>query len=152
MASASGIQAIATEVKDVLRDMSQDVQLFENIMSYADEKDRASIELPRQFVTSWLHVVSGLIKSYDVGGTGWLAHMSKAKVLILGGMNRIIQGISSRNILDDSAVLPLEVLSLFSLNLLHDQVGKADDIMDTYAEYLTRLVSTNEFIKSKIKK
>jgi hypothetical protein len=120
--------------------MSQDVQLFQNVMSFADEKDRASINLPRQFVTSWLHIVSGLIGTYDRGNM-WLAHMSKAKVLVLDGMNRVIQSISSRNLLDESAVLPMEVLSLFSLNLLHDQVGKAEDIMDTYSQYLTLLVS-----------
>jgi hypothetical protein len=141
-------QSITTEIRTALRDLSQDVQLFQSIMSYADGKRRASIDLPRQFVTSWLHLVSGLVSTYDMENT-WLAHFSKAKVLALDGMNQIIQGISTRNILDDSAVLPLEVLSLFALNLLHDQVGKADDIMDTYAQYLTLLVSARVVRASK---
>lgn len=117
-------------------------------MSYADEKERANIDLPRQFVTAWLHIVSGLISTYD-RGNAWLAHMSKAKVLVLDGMNRIMQGISNQNILDNSAVLPLEIFSLFSLNLLHDQVGKAEDIMDTYAQYLTLLASLRLFSANK---
>ncbi|KHN95339.1 Mg2+ transporter protein, CorA-like/Zinc transport protein ZntB [Metarhizium album ARSEF 1941] len=131
-------QSITLEIRTALRDMSQDAKLFQNVMSYADEKKRANINLPRQFVTAWLHIVSGLICASD-GRNAWLAHMTKAKVLVMDGMNRIIQGISSRSILGDSALLPLEVLSLFSLNLLQDQVGKAEDIMDTYAQYLTLL-------------
>ncbi|KFG86985.1 putative Mg2+ transporter [Metarhizium anisopliae] len=138
VSSVSASQIITTEIRTALRDMSQDVENFQNLMSYADEKERATIDLPRQFITAWLHIVSGLISALD-RGNAWLAHVSKAKVLMMDGMNRIVQGISSRNLLDDSAVLPLEVLSLFSLNLLHDQVGKAEDIMDTYAQYLTLL-------------
>ncbi|KID77360.1 uncharacterized protein G6M90_00g098180 [Metarhizium brunneum] len=138
VSSVSASQSITTEIRTALRDMSQDVENFQNLMSYADEKERATIDLPRQFITAWLHIVSGLISAFD-RGNAWLAHVSKAKVLMMDGMNRIVQGISSRNLLDDSAVLPLEVLSLFSLNLLHDQVGKAEDIMDTYAQYLTLL-------------
>lgn len=139
VSSVSASQSIMTEIRTALRDMSQDVENFQNLMSYANEKERATIDLPRQFITAWLHIVSGLISALD-RGNAWLAHVSKAKVLMMDGMNRIVQGISSRNLLDDSAVLPLEVLSLFSLNLLHDQVGKAEDIMDTYAQYLTLLV------------
>ncbi|KJK78621.1 hypothetical protein H634G_05996 [Metarhizium anisopliae BRIP 53293] len=138
VSSVSASQSIMTEIRTALRDMSQDVENFQNLMSYANEKERATIDLPRQFITAWLHIVSGLISALD-RGNAWLAHVSKAKVLMMDGMNRIVQGISSRNLLDDSAVLPLEVLSLFSLNLLHDQVGKAEDIMDTYAQYLTLL-------------
>ncbi|KAK2590919.1 hypothetical protein QQS21_011400 [Conoideocrella luteorostrata] len=131
-------QHVTTEVKSILRDISQDVQRFQSIMSHADEKERDGIELPRQFVTAWLHIVSGLISAYEESDA-WLAHMFKAKRLILDGMNHTIQAISSNNLLENSAVMPLEIVSLFSLNLLHDQVGKSDDIIDIYAQYLALL-------------
>lgn len=131
-------QRVTTEVKLILNDVSQYIQLFQKTMSYANDQDRDSIDPPRQFVIAWLHVVSGLISTFEHGDT-WLVHMLKAKTLVLDGMSRIMQGISSRSLLDDSVVLPLEIVSLFSLNLLRDQVGKSDDIMETYAQYLALL-------------
>ena len=109
-------------------------------MAHSDDHERAAIDLPRVLVTSWLHVVSGFICTRSLGNS-WLAHLTKARVLITEGMNAIVQGISSRNILNDSAILPMEIASLLSLRLLQDQVGKADDIIETYSQYLSLLVS-----------
>lgn len=136
-------QNVTTEIKSILNDVSQYIQLFQKTMSNANDQDLASIDPPRQFVIAWLHVVSGLISTFEHGDT-WLAHMLRAKTLVLDGMSRIMRGISSRSLLDDSVVLPLEIVSLFSLNLLHDQVGKSDDIMETYAQYLALLVRIRE--------
>ena len=69
--------------------------------------------------------------------------MTKAKMLILDGMRKVIQSISSTNLLDRAAVLPMDVMSLITMELLQDQVGKADDIADTYSQFLSSLVSNS---------
>lgn len=107
-------------------------------MSFAGKEDQAAIELPRQFVTAWLHIVFGLI--YSSHTLDWFGHMTKARSLMKDGMQKIIQGISSENLLDKAVMLPTEVMSLVILNLLQDDVGKYDNICDTYSLYLNFLV------------
>lgn len=129
---------VLSDLKPLLKSISQDIQAFQSIMSYADEKERENVDLPREFVTAWLHVVSGMIATTEGVGI-WLVHLSKARALIGDGMQRIIQGLSSQSLLDSAAVLPMEVMSLIAMQLLQDQVGKADDIADTYSQFLSSL-------------
>ncbi|KND90120.1 hypothetical protein TOPH_05226 [Tolypocladium ophioglossoides CBS 100239] len=129
---------VLSELKAILKSMSQEIQAFQSILSYADEKELANVDLPREFVTAWLHVVSGMIATSGAVGI-WLMHLSKARALMVDGMQRVIQGTSSRSLLDSAAVLPMEVMFLIAMELLQDQVGKADDIADTYSQFLNSL-------------
>ena len=94
--------------------------------------------LPNELVTAWLHIVFGLI--YSTYAPDWQSHMIKARQLMRDGMQKLIQGISNDNLLDKAVMLPTEIMSLITLNLLHDDVGKYDDIGDTYSLYLNLLV------------
>ncbi|PNY27290.1 Uncharacterized protein TCAP_02785 [Tolypocladium capitatum] len=131
-------QIVLLELKALLKSMSQEIQAFQSILSYAEEKERANVDLPREFVTAWLHVVSGMVATSGAVGI-WRVHLSKAESLIGDGMQRIIQGMSSWSLLDSAAVLPMEVMFLVAMELLRDQVGKADDIADTYSQFLNSL-------------
>ncbi|KAH6608778.1 mg2+ transporter [Trichoderma cornu-damae] len=131
------IPAPIAEVKTVLWQLTRDIQPFQNIMSLAEKEDRAAIELPRELVTAWLHIVFSLI--YSSHRPDWFGHMTKARSLMREGMQKIIQGISNHNLLDKAVMLPTEVMSLITLNLLQDDVGKYDDICDTYSLYLNFL-------------
>ncbi|RFU72016.1 mg2+ transporter [Trichoderma arundinaceum] len=125
------------DMKNALWQLTRDIQPFQNIMSFSGKEDRAAIELPHELVTAWLHIVFGLI--YSNHTLDWFGHMTKARQLMRDGMQMIIQGISNQNLLDKAVMLPTEVLSLVALNLLQDDVGKYDDICDTYSLYLNFL-------------
>jgi len=132
----------AGDLKTFLSGMPSDIYTFQGIVSNASTKERSEIEMPREFVTAWLHIASGIIGTRDKSGS-WFGHMTKAKMLILDGMRKVIQSISSTNLLDRAAVLPMDVMSLITMELLQDQVGKADDIADTYSQFLSSLVSNS---------
>lgn len=123
-----------------LEDLWSEIRAFEDIMSFMSDEARAKIEPPRQFVTSWLHVLSGMVLCQQ-GSREWATHFTRVLNLLIDGMQRVIQSISTHKLLDSCTVLPLEVASLTALNLLQDQVGKADDISETYSQYLNSLVS-----------
>ncbi|KAH8121649.1 hypothetical protein LI328DRAFT_158084 [Trichoderma asperelloides] len=131
------ISAPLTEFKNALWQLTRDIQSFQSIMSFAGKEDRATIELPRELVTAWLHIVFGLI--YSSHTTDWFSHMTRARSLMKDGMQKMIQGISSQNLLDKAVMLPTEIMSLITLNLLQDDVGKYDNICDTYSLYLNSL-------------
>lgn len=107
-------------------------------MSFAGKEDRAAIALPHQLVTAWLHIVFGLI--YSNYALDWYGHLIKARYLMREGMQKMIHGISDQNLLDKAVMLPTEIMSLITLNLLQDDVGKYDNICDTYSLYLNSLV------------
>ena len=71
----------------------------------------------------------------------WDSRMKRAETLIDKGSKKLLQGLGGKSLLDKAAVLPLEVLSLITMGLLRDQVGRSDDICDTYSQYLNSLVS-----------
>ncbi|KAJ4855539.1 corA-like mg2+ transporter protein domain-containing protein [Trichoderma breve] len=123
-------------LKSTLWELAQDIQSFQNLMSFAGKEDRAAMELPHELVTAWLHIVFGLTYAYEVG---WYNHMTKAKSLLKEGMQKMVESISAQNLLDRAVMQPTEVMSLIALNLLHDDVGKYDDICDTYSLYLNSL-------------
>lgn len=122
--------------------MSQDVQAFQSIVSYAKGHERANMELPRQFVTAWLHLLSAFVyfNGFIGSNADWYSHLDKVSRLIHEGMQKIIQNISSRNLLDNVEVLPVEVGALVAMELLKDKVGKSDDISETYSDFLSLLV------------
>jgi hypothetical protein len=125
-------------MRSTLWQLTQDIQSFQNIMSFAGKEDRAAMALPHELVTAWLHIVFGLI--YGTYALDWYTHMTKAKSLLREGMQKMIEGISAQNLLDKAVMQPTEIMSLIALNLLQDDVGKYDDICDTYSLYLNSLV------------
>ncbi|RKL26775.1 hypothetical protein BFJ72_g13557 [Fusarium proliferatum] len=65
--------------------------------------------------------------------------MRRAEELIATGSKKLVQGFGDKNLLEKAIVLPLEVLSLITMGILQDQLGKSDDICDTYSQYLGSL-------------
>ncbi|KAL7928096.1 hypothetical protein V8C35DRAFT_318940 [Trichoderma chlorosporum] len=126
-----------SEIRSILWQLTPDIESFQNIMSFAAKEDRAAMTLPHELVTAWLHIVFGLI--YSTYALDWHGHMIKAKSLLKEGMQKMIEGISAENLLDKAVMQPTEIMALITLNLLQDDVGKHDDICDTYSLYLNSL-------------
>ncbi|RCI15543.1 hypothetical protein L249_3396 [Ophiocordyceps polyrhachis-furcata BCC 54312] len=136
--SPQGDDGHARALRDSLRPACKNIQAFQRIMAHADDQTRAKMALPRQFVTAWLHVVAGVV-SASGAQAGWRAQLDKAKALVEQGMRAIVQADTSRSLVDDSAVLPMEVVSLIAAELLQDRVGREDDVIDTYSQFLGSL-------------
>lgn len=126
----------------VLEPFVQDVEEFQRIMSEADETQRARLDIPNQFVTVWLHIMTAMTFGMN-GEHGFQQHLWRARSLAVEAMNNAIQGTSSIDLVEKQSVLPMEVLAVLSLGLLSDRVGNGDDISETYSEYLNLLVGVN---------
>lgn len=112
---------------------------MQSVVSHANVEEQATIDLPREFVTAWLHIMTALMYCVD-GDMRAYNHAAKADDTISRAARAVINEISYKDLLDKAAVLPLDVFSLVSMELLSDQVGKSDDILETYSQYLNMLV------------
>ena len=128
----------------LLRQLTLPVQAFENMLSYADEIDRSGIKVPDAFLRGWLHLLMGLIYCCQEEQGSW-DHFAVLESLMRSCMRKVMDSGSEHSLLDRSVVLPLELVSLASLNLLRDVTGKYWDISDTYSEFLKALVSGSTF-------
>lgn len=108
-------------------------------MSHASEAERAAVEAPREFVTAWLYVVMGMVYGSQ-DHSRWSSRTSRMRELLEQGMKKLMHSLPNKSLLERTSMMPLEVLSLVTFGLLQDQVGKSDDICETYSQYLNSLV------------
>lgn len=74
--------------------------------------------------------------------------MNSAKSLLNTGMKQLVQDLPAGDLVEKMAVMPMDIVALSCVEMLKDQVGKSDDILETYSQYLNFLVSPANFIKS----
>lgn len=134
-------------IREELRDFTAKLIAFQNIMSHASKEERAALEMPQEFVTAWLYAVMGLVTAVD-NGQHWYKCMGRMKQLVEKGMGKLMHWLPDKSLLERTSVMPLEVMSLMTLNLLQDQVRKSDDICETYSQYLNYLVCCEKGIWS----
>ncbi|KAI8725082.1 hypothetical protein NCS52_00078400 [Fusarium sp. LHS14.1] len=134
----SNFEDTLNDIRTSLRSFTQDLFAFQTIMAYSTEEERVGVDLPPEFSTAWLYVVMGMIYGSKDDFT-WNSRIARARDLVEKGSKKLLQGLSNKSLLDRASVLPLEVLSLVTMGLLQDQVGKSDDICDTYSQYLNSL-------------
>ncbi|KAJ4272093.1 hypothetical protein NW762_000803 [Fusarium torreyae] len=127
-----------SDLRTCLRNFSRDHIALQSIVTYSSKEERVGIELPSEFTKAWLYVTMGMIYG-SKDDEKWENRVSRADELVEKGSKKLLQELCGKNLLDKAAVLPLEVLSLVTLGLLQDQVGKSDDICDTYSQYLNSL-------------
>ncbi|ATY59351.1 Mg2+ transporter [Cordyceps militaris] len=122
-----------------LRVMYPKLRAFQAIMSHVPNEYRLKLEAPRQFVTAWLHVISGLVLC-RAGDSSWESHLSIAQRRLLSdGMDRMIHGLPAHDLLDSVVLQPFEIASLAVLKLMQDRASQPDDINETYSQYLASL-------------
>ena len=130
---------IITSLRGHLRELSRGIRAFQSVFAFAGPEDRIKMELPHEFVTAWLHCVTSLILAGSWNWS-WRQHSIDVERLLEAGMDRMIQALPNKDIINRVSMLPMEVLTLGLSGLLKDQVGKNDDILNTYSEYLNALV------------
>ncbi|GKU19279.1 unnamed protein product [Fusarium langsethiae] len=129
---------ITGNLRTSLRYLTRNLFAVQNILAHSSKEERAEVELPVEFSKAWLYIVMGMVYS-SKDDLKWDSRIKRAEVLIEKGSKKLVQGLCPKSLLEKVAVLPLEVLSLIIMGLLQDQVGKSDDICDTYSQYLNYL-------------
>lgn len=123
-----------------LRFIFPKLKAFQAIVSHVPTEHRLKLEAPRQFVTAWLHIVSGLVlcRARD---NSWESHISIAESRLLSdGMSSMIQALPAHNLLDSVVLQPFEIASLAVLKLTKDHTSQPEDINETYSQYPASLV------------
>jgi hypothetical protein len=124
-----------------LRGLCIQIKLFQEIFSHAGKEERAKIAVPKELVEGWIHLLMALIYlPRDDDKSERL--LDDARALIPSGMAAVIRGLSDKTLLDNSIVLPLELVSLMSLRLLQDSTLGMQDASQCYSTCLEELVRT----------
>ncbi|KAM3447968.1 hypothetical protein MY3296_008246 [Beauveria thailandica] len=133
------LQAHRETILRTLRLMYPKIKAFQTIMSHVPSEYRLKLEAPRQFVTAWLHIVSGLVLC-RAGDASWESHFSIAERRLLSkGMDMMIQALPTYDLLDSVVLQPFEIACLAVLKLMQDRASQPDDINETYSQYLASL-------------
>lgn len=133
------VSDIAGSLRVSLRDLTRNLLALQNLVMYSSDQERAEVEMPPEFSKAWLYITMAIVYGSN-DDPKWDDRMRRAEELIGTGSKKLAQGFGDNNLLEKAIVLPLEVLSLITMGLLQDQVGKSDDICDTYSQYLDSLV------------
>jgi len=123
-----------------LRKLTIVITSFNEIFAHAQTKDRLRITVPDKLIGAWIHLLMGLIylpKDLDKSER----RIDDAKSLLYEGINTIVMSLSEKSLLENSVVLPLEIVALMSLTLLQDITQSHPDISKTYYSYLSAVVS-----------
>ncbi|KAI5867033.1 hypothetical protein GGS23DRAFT_301604 [Durotheca rogersii] len=121
-----------------LRYIARETQYFQDIMLHASDAIRSRAEIPDSLVRAWLHLVMGLVQA-SLADEAWTENLNIAGALIRRGMDDIMNGLSSENLLYSSVVQPMDLVSLVSFSLLRDSTERYSSINDTYSDYLKGL-------------
>ncbi|PCD45437.1 hypothetical protein AU210_000871 [Fusarium oxysporum f. sp. radicis-cucumerinum] len=132
------VSDIAGSLRVSLRDLTRNLLALQNLVMYSSDQERAEVEMPPEFSKAWLYITMAIVYGSN-DDPKWDDRMRRAEELIGTGSKKLAQGFGENNLLEKAIVLPLEVLSLITMGLLQDQVGKSDDICDTYSQYLDSL-------------
>ncbi|KAM0667610.1 hypothetical protein ACQRIU_003475 [Beauveria bassiana] len=133
------LQAHQETILRSLRLMYPKIKAFQAIMSHVPSQYRLQLEAPRQFVTAWLHIVSGLVLC-RAGDAAWESHFSIVERRLLSdGMDMMIQALPAHDLLDSVVLQPFEIACLAVLELMQDRASQPDDINETYSQYLASL-------------
>lgn len=130
----------ARELSSRLRNLFPRIVAFQAIMSYMPKEDRLKLEAPREFVTAWLHIITGLVLC-QAQDSGWTMHFTfVGEKLMRSGMDKMVQTQQTYDLLDSVVLQPADIASLAVLKLNQDRASQAGDINEVYSQYLASLV------------
>ncbi len=127
------------DTRKSFRSLARQILLFQQIVSHAGDSDKATFEIPAQLLKAWIYLIVATVQG-SVNTDLHRSHLSKATSLLQTGMRLILKSFSPSPLLLRSSVLPTELLSLMSLNLLKNWTGTHPSIDTVYLQRLTLLV------------
>ncbi|KAB5551293.1 hypothetical protein GE09DRAFT_168424 [Coniochaeta sp. 2T2.1] len=125
------------DARSALRELTQHIQSFANIISHAQPLERASLTVPIQLIRAWIYLLLALAKATKKATSN--NHFDNARELLKEGMAEVMQNLPSEDLLAREVVLPMELVSLLSLKLLQDTTGTYPNLDTIYSEYLNAL-------------
>lgn len=128
-----------SKARSELRNLCVMVQSFNETFYGLEKQEKAHIDVSREAFNAWIHLLMGLIY-LPVNDKRSDRLLYNATALVSSTTTSIVLSRSSKTLLDLSVVLPLEIVFLFSLTLLQDEVERPLDITKCYAESLGKIV------------
>ena len=125
------------------RRLSVEFQALSDIFSHTETQERAKIEVPKEIVEGWIHLLMGFIYLLTEPDTHYRL-TDDANTLIRAGITTMVRSLSEKSLLESSVVLPL--MSLLSLDLLQDVTKGTQDITAIYFESLHEMVSSDNIV------
>ena len=120
-------------------------QVFREIYSEANSTERSTIVMPEELPNAWLHLLMALVcSSKEQHWSLFQDKSSSCSRLLKDGMQKVVENLGQKSLLEFAVFKPWEVASLVNIVLLGDITGQSRDISDTYVEYLNYLVSPTE--------
>lgn len=120
--------------------MAATMTSFAEIFRHAGQEDRARMRVPDEVVQSWIHLLMALVcsKSDFRKADGLL---QDAQNLLEAGLAEMVMAMSGRTLLSEAVVLPMELVSLLSLQLMQNPNPGLPGATETYLSYLTAIAS-----------
>lgn len=127
-------------ISRITRSLTVTITSFNETIAYSDGLGRLDIVVPDELKNAWLHLTMGLIfiPHDEVMSENLLVH---AQLLIEEGIENIVKSLSTKSLVEDAVILPVELLSLMGLKMLQDLTAGLPDITHTYSTYLESVVS-----------
>lgn len=127
-------------ISRITKSLAVTITSFNETIGYSDGLSRLDIVIPDELKNAWLHLTMGLIfvPHDEVMSENLLIH---AQLLIEEGIESIVKSLSTKSLVEDAVILPVELLSLMGLKMLQDSTAGLPDITDTYSTYLESVVS-----------
>ena len=121
-------------VKSLLRSISGNIDLFRKLTTYTTAEQRMQFSLNGDIVASWMHVLTAMIRpaAYQ--------NPSGPQDLVAEGLYQLLEGELLTRPQINGAIMPGELCALMVLRLIWNQSGGADNIIETYSQYLHSLV------------
>lgn len=119
------------------------MQTFQEIFSQSSRAERSKLAVPKEMIEGWIHLLMGLVHlANETDKSDRL--LEDAKTLIRSGMAIVVNSLSEKSLINNSIVLPLELLSLVSLKLLQDITLGKPDISECYSASLETMVGRHQ--------
>ncbi|KAL2021387.1 hypothetical protein VTK56DRAFT_7252 [Thermocarpiscus australiensis] len=118
-------QQSVSYVRSQLRVLAVNLTPFNDVFSYARGSDFARIHLPNEITQAWMHLILGLVHCTK-NSDRTERFLDGATYLLARGTNIIIRSLSQQSLEEKSTVLPLEVFSLISLQLMQGVANVQD--------------------------
>ena len=122
-----------------LRSLCVELQTLNELIAHAGQREKSKIKVPNEVIEGWIHLLMSLIymlKDYEKGER----LLDHAKTLVRSGMASVVCSLSAKPLLDNSVILPLELLSLLNLKLLQDVTVGRPNISECYSASLKEMV------------